>query len=106
MTSEEMNAPNTKPDMPDQNLIPFNPSDIIEGNEDYPPITMLDRYKKDELIEMAYQWCDIAEEKIARIRAHLKSGTVKSAQALWYCRIFGKYAGLLPTGPAKMTEKE
>ena len=25
MTNEEMNTPNTKPDMPDQNLIPFNP---------------------------------------------------------------------------------
>lgn len=87
----------------DQNEIPlFNASDVCEGEQDYPPQTSLDRYKKDELIEMAHQWCDIVEEKTSRIRAHLISGQVTYAQGLWYCRIFGRYAGLLPTGPAKI----
>lgn len=91
----------------DHNEIPlFNASDVVEGRQDYPPQTMLDRYKKDDLIEMAHQWCDITEEKVARVRAHLNSGAVTAAQGLWYCRIFGRYAGLLPTGPAKLDYKE
>lgn len=89
--------------MIDRNEIPnFNASDVCEGDQEYPPQSGLDRYKKDELIEITHQWCDIVEEKIARIRGHLKSETVSAAQALWYARIFGKYAGLLPTGPAQI----
>jgi len=91
--------------MVDNNEIPFNAPKVVEGEQEYPPQTMLDRYKKSELIEIAHQWCDIAEEKVARVRAHLKSGTMSHAQALWYCRVFGRYTGLLPTGPASGSGK-
>ena len=86
--------------MKDSNLIPFDVQKVIEGEQDYPPLSGLDRYKKAELLEIGHQWCDIVEQKLARVRGHLNSGTVSAAQALWYCRVFGKYAGLLPTGPA------
>ena len=84
----------------DQNEIQFNPLKAVENGEGMPPQTGLDRYSKKELIEFAHQWCDITEEKIARVRNHLNSNTVSAGQALWYARIFGRYAGLLPTGPA------
>jgi len=86
--------------MIDRNEIPFNTINAPKNGEGMPPQSGIDRYKKDELIEFTHQWCDIVEEKIARIRGHLNSGTVPAAQALWYARIFGRYAGLLPTGPA------
>lgn len=92
--------------MSDSNEIPFNSTKVVAGEQDYPPHTMLDRYKKAELIEMAHQWCDITEEKLARVRSHLNSGTVSYSQALWYCRVFGRYAGLLPTGPAAGSGKD
>lgn len=83
----------------DENEIP----NFTDG-ETEPPISGLDRYKKNELIEMSHQWCDIVEEKLARVRNHLNSGTVTAAQALWYARIFARYADLLPTGPATNRE--
>lgn len=89
--------------MIDRNEIPFNPLNAVENGDGIPPSNGLDRYSKKELIEFGHQWCDITEEKVARIRAHLNSNTVSAEQALWYARIFGKYAGLLPTGPARLS---
>ncbi len=72
------------------------PSRFGENCDCYPPRSCLDRYKKHENIEFCEQWCDIAEEKIARLRALCRSGSMTAKEALYFSGVFGNYVNLLP----------